>query len=1223
MAFEGNLRDIEFGDIVQTLSMTRQRGTLVIQGVEERRVAFTERGMALLSARRSHGERVGRYLVGTDRVTKEAFDAAKRLTRRESAAAIGDALLAANAVDPEDLAEARRYVAQDDLYALFRLRQGRFDFRNDELELSGPFASLWFDVGGVAMEAARRIDETPRLDECVPPNDVLAPGDTSLAPRPESSTKAALKLYALADGAHTVAEIVDEYHLGAFDTRKALAALVESGALRSARADEISVAAETVSDPARAARLLRRVVDLTPHSSDGWQRLAKALAASGDKSAAALALCQLSELQYADGRGEEALSTLRTALKLQRQCPEAHARLTRLLFTLELVDEALKAAHEAVDECLAAEAPQVALGIAQAALEHAPDDLHLARGRAAAMAALGDTAGAVSVLDQIAHGLGRQRHREKEQIEVLRSIVALAPERSDIQELLETVIRKAAARKRRKRQLLVAGAAALLLGSLALPTLLADDVREQLDHLNVLIESGRETEAQALIAELQAADIQDPTLQKAMSRLRQRSADAARPPLEPAVPARLNSRIDHIYEQSRAALAERRVLDGLTTLSGVIEELDSEDFRTVRAARPDDALRLVGDFDSEVTSALTEAEATCVDLGIWATGARNDLQNSDALQRAEFTIEETDLEELQRLADLAAQVRSRSTETDWSRIAPEARRLAEATKTKPLAMVTRLETAVGLLTESLTAAREIGQRAVAHLHRVRLRTEFFESRNRGQELVAEGRVEEAAALYRSYLDFCAEVRESDQGEAYARIIGSYMETFQLEELLRDQLDDLESILARERTANDALLKGEVSTAFEMRVGLVREFPVVGFGSRFALPLRITSRPPGAAILLRGADGDTELGRTTSIIEYPAVGDSTIVVRMDGFEEVVLERRGAFDDADGDEVLELTKVPRWRSQPGAATEAAPVTWRDRLFVADRDGVVRALALRDGRELGRLETGLLGGFASTPALHADRLFVAGVDGVGFVVDPESLEILRRFDLEGAVRTSLVATDAGVVLIDERGTIHLVDAEGKPVWAQKMDRVSVDPVAAGERLLVVTHGGQLVVLDLVDGSERRRTAIPGQPRWSAPTLAGGLALVASEGGVLAALDYQRGLVAWTVDVEPRLTGRPTEVGGVVAVPASDGSLLLHAHRDAPERTIATELGPIGDAVAAVGPGFVAAGRTGIVRRIDRKGELEWRYDAGDAIGARPVRGDGCVLIVTRAGQVIALDD
>ena len=1222
MAFEGNLRDLEFGDVVQTLSLTRQHGTLVVQGTEERRIAFTDRGLAVLSARRSHGERVGSYLLGTGRIAADALDSVRRSTRRVGGAEMGDALLSAKAVDPAALLEARRYVAQEDLFDLFRWSDGHFEFHSDDLTLSGPFASIWFDVSGIAMEAARRIDESPYLDSLVPRGDVLTRGEPTLAPPDDGSANDLAKLYALADGTRTIGDLVDEYHLGQFDTRKRLAALVENGALRSASADEILAIVDRAAEPAQAARLLRRAVTLEPTNRDAWSMLAKALAASGEKPAAAIALTELANLQYSDGEGETALGALRTALKFDRQSARAHATLTHILLALELMDEAVEAAHDAVTECLAGEAPQIALDIALAALAHAPTDTRLARGSAAAYAALGRPVEAVAVLDRVAHDLTRQRGQEKELIEIYRSILSLAPDRADCNTKLHEIAEREANRKRRRRQLIAIAAGVTLVAAIGLPAMLGSSTQERLDRMNELVVANDLDTVQLMLNELREEGIDEELLTNAADALDLRVQQSRRPPLDEALPRELRTRLDGIYSASREALAEQRIVTGLNLLESAMPEVDSAVMTQIEESDPNAAKEFREEFDNEVRAALSETEEHCVELAAWATLAKDELDASEALKRARFRTESTDLDELETLAARAEEIETAFAKNDWDELPKAAERLIEATRTKQREFKSRIETSVVKLVAVLQQARDLGEHAVAHVHRVRLFAHFRETKNDGMDLTREGKLEDAAERYREYLKFCLGIRDTDRGEVYERIVSGYLDAFQLEALIGEELEHVESILARERTAAVALNAGDVETAFEMRVGLVRDFPRVGFGARFALPLRIESRPAGAEIVLRTAEGDRAVGRTTSIVEYPAVGESTIIVRMDGFEDVVLARHGAFDDADGSESLDLMKRPLWRSAEGAATEAAPVAWRDRVFVADRDGIVRALSLKDGTELGRLETGLLGGFAGTPALRENQLYLAGVDGVGFVVDPASLEIVERFELPGAVRTSLFATNSGVVIVDERGTIHLIDARGKDIWAQDVGRVVVDPVVTEDRIVVVTTEGNLVVLALADGKERRRVRIPGQPRWSAPTIVGSHVFVTAENGPIAAVDLHRGLVTWEADAGETLAGRPAVSGSFVAVPTAGGRMLVfdQLHEGPPA---SDDVGPIRDGVSAVSDGFVAAGRTGVVRRLDLHGDLVWRFDAGDAIGARPVLVAGHVLIVTRAGCVVALSD
>ena len=76
-----------------------------------------------------------------------------------------------------------------------------------------------------------------------------------------------------------------------------------------------------------------------------------------------------------------------------------------------------------------------------------------------------------------------------------------------------------------------------------------------------------------------------------------------------------------------------------------------------------------------------------------------------------------------------------------------------------------------------------------------------------------------------------------------------------------------------------------------------------------------------------------------------------------------------------------------------------------------------------------------------------------------------------------------------------------------------------------------------------------------------------------------------------------------------------------DGSEGAVAGYEGAIEDGIATCEGGFVVASRTGVVRRLASDGELLWRFEAGDAVGALPAISGDHVLVVTRAGCVICL--
>ncbi len=1220
MAFEGDLSELQLGDVLQTLAMTRQYGTLVVRGHEERRIGCAERGLVLLTVRPSHGERIARHLAGTGKLGQNALEEARRIARRRRGALLDDVLLEEGAVSEADLRASRRYVAQEDVFELFMWRQGRFEFLAEAHDFAGPFAEIWLDVNGIAMEAARRMDETPALDRLAPPDEVFVGTGPEHAPVAGQDSADVCAVHALADGTRSVADICAAHHFGDFDTRKILAGLHERGALRRAEAAEILAASAAVKEPERAARLLARVVGLLPDDDEPRRKLAEALERAGDRRGAAHALAELAGILHARGDGAGGLDAARSALKLDKSSPSAHSVHSRLLLASGKLEEALAAAREAVVQCLADALPQPALEIACECLEAAPADVALRRGAAAALTALGRTQEAVELLEETAEMVEAERAPVATRLEVYRALVATAPERETWQRRIDEITAAEAARRRRFVRIAAIAGCALVLAALGVPLLRGASVEERVAEAGALVSDGRYDEARAILDALSAEDV-DEEQQVNIGVLRASMDRSRGPDLSATVKAEIAARLDALSAGSATAAEEKRLADALASIELALAELESPDARRLAEADAGAVAELRAELAREAQSTLSVIEERAAHLARLSTEVRDAYQTSGALRQAEFSVDEAGRAELESLVARADELVAEVDGTDWKALVETVGHVVERAKPADAAVRTRIATAASLLAENTDVVRGASARALAYVHRTRLREDFRAAKQAGADLLRDGKVELALAAYREYVAFCAEVRATDRGEEYRGIVEGIMHTLPLEDLHKEQIESLEAVLADERAANEALERGDVGAAFHLRCELVRHNPAIGFSRRFALPLRLVTHPGGAEVVQLGAQGETALGTTPTVIEYPVLGPTQLAVRLPGFEELTIARAGAFDDATAEVEVELIKRAVWVSAPGAATEARPALWQDRVFVADREGVVRALACSDGRELARHDTGLLGGFTAAPAIHGDRLHVAGVDGVAFVFACDDLHEVRRYELAGAARAPLLALDAGVVVADDHGDVRLVDDGGRTVWLRPVGTVLVEPAQCSAGIVLVTLEGELVVLAPQDGAERLRAKIPGQPRWSAPAVSGDVALVSSEAGSVSAIDLRTGAVSWSHEFGERLTGRPAPFAGGAAAGTPHGAVRL-VGADGVERVASAPEAPFDDGLVPFADGLVAVGRTGLVRRIGADGALEWRFDAKDAVGARALAADRRLFLVTRAGRVILLE-
>src|SRR5687767_4044316 len=120
MAFEGDLRHLSLGDVLQTLAMSRQVGTFIVRSpTEERRLSFGSRGCGLLTVRSAIREKVGEWLRGRGKCSAEDLEAAKKLQRRRKDVPVEDLLLESAQVTEADIKSARNYMAAEEIYDLF------------------------------------------------------------------------------------------------------------------------------------------------------------------------------------------------------------------------------------------------------------------------------------------------------------------------------------------------------------------------------------------------------------------------------------------------------------------------------------------------------------------------------------------------------------------------------------------------------------------------------------------------------------------------------------------------------------------------------------------------------------------------------------------------------------------------------------------------------------------------------------------------------------------------------------------------------------------------------------------------------------------------------------------------------------------------------------------------------------------------------------------------
>ncbi len=1219
MAFEGDLSNLALGDVLQTLAMSRQVGTFVVRAAEERRLAFSVQGVAVLSYRPSLGVREANWLVGTGRITPEDVEHAVKVQRRRREESLGDVLLSNGACTADDLRAARRYLAAEEIYELFYMKEGRFEFLQGEPDRTAPLANLWFDVGSIAMEAARRIDELPRCREAAPPTEVLVHCDDQHRRLEDFDNDEKLKrIYDLADGTRTVQDVVDDSHLGPFDTWKALFTLVvERSLLRPGTKEEVLEAARTVAaarDLPRAARLLFRAAAHDPADDGIRQRIAETLTQAGERRAAAEQYVELARSRLDSGRNLPAVEALRHAIRLDNNNPEAHEHLLQALLEGGDVDGAVEAARQAASLRIAMGDHRGAAAVAEHGLAQHPGDPALLTALANAQIGLGRPDEALRILDDVAQILESTGENDRRLIDVYRKILQLEPGRRECQRRMDEILATERSKRRRIVQRVAIAAGVLVLACAAVPLLARPSATAELERARDLLTMGKLEEAQSVLDGLSGRTLeQDEEIEQRV--LRGEVERALLPPEGASLRRKMSSDVDGLYREANRAVQERRISEGLSLYQAALDLLDSAE-----------ALRL-RTLDAGAHEALCSESAREVHLGLAsaATECQQDAAQVVAV-RDRFVDDVFRKEDLAVLRELVAQstkVTELLQRENWGAVDEIVDRLVGRTRPPADGSDRRIEEAVATILEAGGEVAAASDKALSLVRKNELKAEYVSTYTTGGQLERSGQLEEAAATYESFLDLCERFRRGEPAALYAPLIKEYFDVIKLPDLVRARLDRIRAVLQEEDAALRALAAGDVEEAFRRRSALVRNNAEIAFDDRrFRLPLRIETRPAGAhVVLLDDAEAGRLLGSAPLTTEYGLRGETRIALRLPGFREHVIVRHGAAEDASGHETIDLVKLSLWMSEPGGHTEAAPAIGDGVVVLGGRDAVLRWIDSTTGRELHSENTQLMAGFSAAPLLRRGRLHAVTLDRVGLVFDAATHAQVRRYPLDGPVCASPVSVPRGVLLAEEAGVLRLVDDDGNTVWKLTIGgKIRADLAAEGSRVVLVTSDSDVVLVDTDAGRVLRRQRLPVETFWGPPLLSAGRVVLGGDTGLVVCLGADDLQERWRVEVDGPVRGRAAPGGGGGGGGAQSGSIeTIDASGTIVSRVVAG--GPVASGVLALPEGFVAVTVKGIVLRFDPTGALLWRYDAGDAIVAPPRLADGRILVITRRGVAIAL--
>ncbi len=400
---------------------------------------------------------------------------------------------------------------------------------------------------------------------------------------------------------------------------------------------------------------------------------------------------------------------------------------------------------------------------------------------------------------------------------------------------------------------------------------------------------------------------------------------------------------------------------------------------------------------------------------------------------------------------------------------------------------------------------------------------------------------------------------------------------------------------------------------------MRDHPTIGFRDRFALPLTVRTAPPGAQILV-GDSGDVA-GHSPTTIEYPPEGETRILIRAPGYEDTEVIRRGARKDTSSIVDVVLSKKVRWTVDAGAPIQSRAAVDSTYAYIAARDGVVRSYARSDGTHVGGFESDLLGGFSSAPAVFGGRVFVASVEGIGFIFQSGTLKEAGRFCVGNGVRLDLLAIPHGVLVADQSGTLSLIDEHGTTVWSKSVGVLAGEPVYCTLGIVLLTTSGEIEILNAQNGSVLRRIPLAGSPACDAPVVHGTTLYTATHRRAIVAVDLAGGRELWRRDVHAQMGGRPAATPNAVAWIGASGEIHVFDRATGDPRSVLPVEGEAAGRLASLDGDILCVTKSGVVRRIRDDGTLVWLLDCKTPLVPAPAFAHGGVVVTGKSGLVLEI--
>ena len=168
MALEGQLSDFSLPEILQLIASQQKSGFLHLEASRDMVFIF-DRGVLISTRDRRNASRdpLESFLRAYGFFSEEQWKHIEYIGRNSSLD-LTEIVVSEGLLGDKELMQALRSLAQEMVHKGMKLRRGRYHFTPTPESPPGVRGRFELDVQGLLMEAARRLDEEPRLNEALP-----------------------------------------------------------------------------------------------------------------------------------------------------------------------------------------------------------------------------------------------------------------------------------------------------------------------------------------------------------------------------------------------------------------------------------------------------------------------------------------------------------------------------------------------------------------------------------------------------------------------------------------------------------------------------------------------------------------------------------------------------------------------------------------------------------------------------------------------------------------------------------------------------------------------------------------------------------------------------------------------------------------------------------------------------------------------------------------------